>query len=225
MGQRKEEVKQGASAFIARMFETHFKVLKSKDITLFQKAMRIIQINPELAYSTFLKGATSAQLHNMPSNKRLAFRMGQRKEEVKIWGSYFLKHIYDNTLNVVYCKRRIEIENEYIGKSHLMYVNSDMSTFWTPLRAYENSLYRYYSKNSLRNHNELRIVGIFSLQDEKPIRRFLKNYDVPVWKPDKSLLKLIHKKTIQKNIKKSTHRKKNKKFPDKIKLCQKNKKK
>jgi hypothetical protein len=193
-----DSIKSGTSAFVSWMADKHFDLLNNKGMNMVQKALRVMQLYPELSYTTFLNGASSSQSNNIPDDKKLAFRLGQRKAEVKIWGSHVLNRMYNRTLNVLFCKRRIEWNNEFFGKSHTSYADTNMNLFWSPVRAYEDSLYRYYAEHTLKVNNKLRIVGLFSSVDKQFAEKLIQKYNVPLWKPGKNLMKSLHTRSIQK---------------------------
>lgn len=144
------------------------------------RMMRIIQVYPEIAFSAFLYGALESQVKNVPEQKEASFRLGQREEEIKLWESRSLKNAYNGTMKLFYCKRRVDWKSEYIGKSHSNYVDINMSILWAPLRMYEDHLYLYYSKHSLKYNNSFILLPIFPEDDLKHIEPLVQAY-----KPEK----------------------------------------
>jgi pimeloyl-ACP methyl ester carboxylesterase len=183
-----ESIKSGTASFAAWIMTQH-DLLSAKGNTLMEKALRIMQLYPELALTTFVNGAAAGQIKMVPENKRVAFRLGQRHSEIKQWGSAALNRTYNRTLNVIFCKRRIEWDNEGLGRSHSSYIGINMNLFWSPLRAWENKMYRYYSTHTLRKHNELRVVGLFPPVDLPDIEPWLQQYDVAPWVPSPKLIR------------------------------------
>lgn len=151
----------------------------SGDSSMIQRMMRIIQVYPEIAFSAFMNGALTSQIQNVPDEKKAGFRIGQRKEEIKLWGSRALKSTYNNTLKLFFCQRRINWNTEYLGKSHSNYVDINMNIFWAPLRMYEDHLYRYYASHSLRHNNRLRVVGMFPATDVRQAGQLIEAYSPP----------------------------------------------
>ena len=141
-----------------------------------QRMLRIIQLYPEIALSTFLSGAMNSQIESLPEQNSAGFRLGVRREEAKLWGSEALKSTYNNTLKVFFCQRRILSQTEYLGKSHSNYVDLNLNVFWSPTRMFEDNLYRYYSKHSLKHNNQLCIVGLFPERDMEKANKLLKSY-------------------------------------------------
>ena len=185
-----KSIQGGTSSFLVWMTNNHLHTFtEDPDKTLIQKVMRITQIYPERSYASFLNGAIKAQIATPTVNNNVGMKMAHLPGEVKLWGTTDLTEKYSKTLNVVYCKRRIRWENEYVGKSHTSYSDVNMNIFWSPLRAYENSLYRYYSNNSLKKNNKFRIIGMFSEVDKESVTKFINTYNVPLWKPSKSVMK------------------------------------
>jgi hypothetical protein len=133
------------------------------------RMLRIIQVYPEVAFALFLNGALEAQVKNVPEQKEASFRLGQRVEEVKLWESHALKNTYNGTMKLFYCKRRVNWQNEYLGKSHSNYVDINMSILWAPLRSYEDDLYRFYHQNSLKQNNHFILLPIFPHKDLEKI--------------------------------------------------------
>ena len=182
-----ESLRMGTASFAAWLVDQHH-ILTSKGSDIMEKALRIMQLYPELSLTTFLNGASTAQGMAVPNDKKVAFRLGQSHSEIKQWGSAALNHSYNRSLNMIFCKRRIEWDNEGLGRSHSSYIGINMNLFWSPLRAWENKMYRYYSTHGIKKNNELRIIGLFSKVDRCEIEPWIKAYKVPLWVPSKSLI-------------------------------------
>ena len=182
-----ESIKSGTASFAAWLVDQR-EVFNAKGNDMMEKAMRIMQLYPELALTTFINGAANAQSAMVPDNKRVAFRLGQRHSEIKHWGSAALNQTYNRSLNVIFCKRRIEWGNEGLGRSHTSYIGINMNLLWSPLRAWENKMYRYYSSHGIRENNQLRIVGLFPKCDIPESQSWLQEYNVPLWEPSRMLI-------------------------------------
>lgn len=154
-----------------------------KDEDTVQRMLRIIQLYPEITLSAFMNGALQSQIHNIPDQREAGFRMGQRREEASMWGSPALKATYNGTMKVFFCRRHIQWQSEYIGKSHSNYVDLNMNILWAPLRLYEDNIYKFYAKNGLKQHNELRIVGLFPQDDVKHAEKLIADYHPPKYVP------------------------------------------
>jgi hypothetical protein len=193
-----QSITKGVTNLITWLVDSHFdKFIKHRnnEQETFEKALRIAQMYPDIAMSAFLSGATEAQKDNFPTDKKIARRMGTRSKEIKMWGSNILTKNYNRTLNLVFCKRRINWENEYPGKSHINYVDVNMKVFWSLLRSYENDLYKEYSTVGLgKKCNSLRIVGLFNQSDKVYAKKILENYNVPIYNPSSKLKQLIAEK-------------------------------
>jgi hypothetical protein len=200
----KESVKQGTnqigSWMVSNYWATHNKPEdpKKTDPETTNRMLRIVQLYPEIAFSAFLYGALEAQVQNIPEEKNAGFRIGQREEEMKLWGSKALKSTYNDTLKLFYCKRRIDWQSEYLGKSHSNYVDINMSVLWAPLRMYEDNLYNYYAKHGLKHNNSFILLPIFPKQDLQIIEPLVQAYKPPVILPSQLKLSTLKKKTNSK---------------------------
>jgi hypothetical protein len=141
-----------------------------------QRILRILQLYPEIAASAFLNGAINSQIDLVPTQRSAAFRAGTREEELKMWGSTALKETYNGTLKVFFCKRYIQWQSEYIGKSHSNYVDLNMNILWAPLRMYEDNMYRFYAEHGLKVHNKLRIIPMFTATDMETAEKYIRAY-------------------------------------------------
>lgn len=155
-----------------------------------QRMLRIIQVYPEVAFSAFMNGAIASQIHTPSELRTAGSRLGQRPEEINMWGTRALKEAYNGSLKVFFCQRRIQWQSEYLGKSHSNYVDLNMNILWAPLRMYEDQLYRYYFKNGLRHNNRFRLVGMFPLVDASYAKRLIRSYKPKPYRPK---LLQIHK--------------------------------
>ena len=117
-----------------------------------ENALRIFQLNPEAILAMFLNAASQKQISISSKNRVLPKRFSNNRK-------------HQNSLNVVYCSRNYKDKDEYLGKSHVNYVDVSMNLFWTPLRMYENSLYEFYSQRGLKQQNNLLIIPMFSKID------------------------------------------------------------
>lgn len=180
----------GSESFIAWLADEHMDQFTSDSSkSVMARAIRIMQLYPEVALAAFLKGAARSQLYQPSTEANAAVRLGN-KAELATDPADLENH---RTLRVVHCDRRLEWDNEYLGKSHSEYVGINMGLFWSSLRSYEDTLYRFYSSNSLRVNNKLRIIGLFTEVDKEDVIEFIRSYDTPIWKPSKSLLNAIFK--------------------------------
>lgn len=113
--------------------------------TLFSSHAQSIQdaflSSPETFLSAFLYGALQKQVKAIPSDERACFRMGQRHAELERWGTSELKHIYEKSLRLVHCQRHIDLNSEFLGKSHAIYGGVNTIPCWSRARAYEKHLY------------------------------------------------------------------------------------
>jgi len=131
--------------------------------------MRIAKLFPEILVSGFLRGAFTAQITTLTDQKQACCRLGQRKDEEKSWHTINLQEIYANTLKLIYCKRSVNWNEEYIGKSHGSYLNYNMNILWMSTRTYENLLYRKIAQTGLKKNNKLVILPLFPKDDLKII--------------------------------------------------------
>jgi hypothetical protein len=115
---------------------------------LFQRALRIAQLHPEHSLSTFVNGVNQTQSNHKLNHRRY----------------------------VVYCQRNSgRWINEYVGRAHSNYMELNFNTVWSPLRAYEDQVYRYYAEFGFTaENNQLCLVGMFAKRDETACRAFLK---------------------------------------------------
>jgi len=173
----KEAVREGSKSTAAWLLQTYMenggKQQKSPEkMEMFQ----LFQQFPELAFSAFIYGSLRSQMNHIPEDKRLAFRLGQRPEECKLWKTGTLNHVYKNTLKLYYCERNIDWKTEYFGKSHSDYMDMNMSILWSVLRSYEDALYKYYAKNGLQSNNNLQIVPLFPNADMPDAQKLVDEY-------------------------------------------------
>lgn len=156
----------------------------------FAEVMRVLQLQPEIAISSFLRGAFRVQNKTVASDKKSSFRLGQRLNEMKKWGNSDLKDMYNDTFKLVFCDRRIADNNEYVGKSHTAYMDLTTDQFYSGLRLFEDDLYRRLADTGLRDQkNKLRIVGLFPKQDEMRVKLLLKK-KIPPYHPKHMLNQL-----------------------------------
>lgn len=130
---------------------------------LLQQVLQILRERPDLAVSSFLSGVFRAQSRLASPDKTASVRLGQRPEEVPLWGQ--IDRLYQGTLRLVYCERPVDWSSEYVGKAHTMYGDCNMSALWSSIRLYEDNLYRYYAEHSLQENNKLRIIPLFPAAD------------------------------------------------------------
>lgn len=175
--------------WLVSSYWNHHGLLEAKDATVaqssdtVQRMLRLVQLYPEVALSAFLNGAIQAQIQTLPDQRSAAFRLGVRQEESNLWGTQSLKETYNGTMKVFFCRRHIQWQSEYIGKSHSNYVDLNMNILWAPLRMYEDNLYRFYVDHGLRTNNELRIVGLFNHVDSEAAEGLLAAYRPPPYRP------------------------------------------
>lgn len=180
-----QSLQGGTSAALAWIIkESHRE--KLQDDQMIENALRIVQLHPDTVGGIFLNKASEHQLAHMSTDLRTGFRLGQRKSEIRHWGSYAMDKKYNTTLNVVYCSRRYRSEEEYLGSSHNQYANLTMGTFWSVLRRYENELYEHYAKNGIRKRNRLCIIPMFSEIDMPKARNL--DFDVKPWEPSRDIM-------------------------------------
>lgn len=184
---------------------------EGKKISMVSRMLHIIQIYPEIALSAFMRGAVEGQVEAISSNKKSGFRFGQRKEEVKFWGTTELKKTYNQTLRLFFCHRRIDWKNEYVGKSHSNYVDLNINVLWAPIRMYEDHLYKFYASHTLRKNNKLRIIPLFPQYEVKDALQLVKAYKPASYKPNILSLKQSLKKR-NKPLKKTKQRRNKKKY-------------
>lgn len=186
-------VQNGVSNLITWLVDTRFKKVVSRDSNLlFQRALRITQLYPETALTVFLSGALQDQSQIQSTDKKLAHRIGTSAKMLKLWGQDVLSQSFNRSLNVVFCKRRVRWENEYLGKSHTQYIDVNMKIFWSLLKSYEMDVYKDYHRKGLKpNINKLRIVGMFNYLDQTQVESIIDNYDVPVYDPSLKIIRNI----------------------------------
>ena len=208
----KNSLHSGTSSIVSWALERYWSNESEEESDVLRRFLRIIQIYPELSISVFMSSALDVQAANLPDDKRAAFRMGQRSNELDLWGKKELDRTYNGTMKLYRCKRRINWKNEYLGRSHSMYVDMNFNTLWAPLRLYEDTIYRnFYAKHGLKHNNRLRIVGLFNNEDMESVSRILNNYDPPTYVPKmlKFLPKLLKiEKIAEDKMKKKTKSKK-----------------
>ena len=157
--------------------------------------MKVVQLFPDSALSSFFNGVNSSQSTKMPTDKRQPTRVGQRSSEVALWGTRELDRVFDRSMNTVFCKRNITWKNEFLGKSHSQYLDININVLWASLRVYEDSLYKMYHENGLNDQNNaLRVVGIFPTNDKDRVMKILRDYQQAPWVPSKELMTSLLKK-------------------------------
>lgn len=188
----KHSVHEGTNrvgTWLVSSYWNHHGLLDAKDLEAskssdtVQRMLRIIQLYPEIALSAFLNGAVQAQIQNIPDQRSAAYRLGVRQEEAHLWGSPSLKETYNGTMKVFFCRRHIQWQSEYIGKSHSNYVDLNMNILWAPLRMYEDNLYRFYADHGLKVNNELRVVGLFNHVDGDEAQKLIQHYRPAPYRP------------------------------------------
>jgi hypothetical protein len=153
------------------------------DNNIIHKMIRLLQLHPEQAISFFLLAALKDQITTVSNEKKASFRIGNRKEEISLWGTKELKKLYNKTVRLFYCERWVEWENEYVGRSHSKYMNIDMSITWASTRSYENELYKYYHEYSLKKHNDLYIIPMFSKIEIPNVMKYISEYKPDLYRP------------------------------------------
>ena len=171
-----QSVYDGTNSFITWLLTNHPHEIINQNASLLQNALRIVQLYPEVALAIFTNGVSSSQSTVAPQNLKSGVRLGSRKSEIGLMGSKILNRIYKRTLGRIFCTRRIQPSNEYMGKSHMYYSDIDMTLFWVTTRQFEDSLYRYYAEYSLKKHNKFRMVGLFSKLDRNHANIFIRKY-------------------------------------------------
>ena len=162
-------VKQGTSSVAAWLIQAYFSSGRLPKLTRDEKQsdqiLQIAKTYPHATLSAFLQGALNAQITNAFADKRAAFRLGQRREEIQVWKTPELKDLYQNTLKLYFCERNIDWNSEYVGKSHGEYSDTNMGTFWAPTKLKEDDIYKYYAKHGLKVNNNLHILCLFPERD------------------------------------------------------------
>jgi hypothetical protein len=176
----------GTSAVLAWIVKHHSENIDATQ-TPIQNALRMYQLHPDAMIAMFLNSAAESQSQKVPDDKKLGFRMGQRKPESKLYGTRALHKLYQDSLNIVFCSRRFLDSEEYTGRSHVDYADLSMDVFWVPLRVYENTLYRFYSHHDLKKRNRLRIVPMFSERDLEAAIKFKEDHQAN-WEPSDALM-------------------------------------
>lgn len=175
--------------WLVSSYWNHQGLLESKDLDMtrnpdvVQRMLRIVQLYPEIALSAFMNGAVQAQIQNIPDQRSAAHRLGVRQEESNLWGSRALKETYNGTMKIFFCRRHIQWQSEYIGKSHSNYVDLNMNILWAPLRMHEDTVYRFYADHDLKVNNQLRVVGLFNHVDGDEAKTLLEQYRPPPYRP------------------------------------------
>lgn len=172
----KEGIESLSGFLIADLLTNIPKHLRKKNSAIVSRALRSIQLDPDAALAAFSRGAIGSQIIRIPTDKRAAFRVGQLKPDISNWGTSESKSIYNNTLKLIFCDRRVNWETEYMGKAHVKYQNIDLQMFWVPLREYENSLYNYYHRYGLKKNNKLRVIPLFSTEDLETAKSLVADY-------------------------------------------------
>jgi hypothetical protein len=174
-----KSLSSGTSSVMGWIVKNHFKEIKYSE-TMVENALRIFQLNPEAMIAMFLNAASQQQIAIRSNDQIIPRRLGN--------GSVNRNH--QNCLNVVYCSRNYKDKDEYLGKSHVNYVDVSMNLFWTPLRIYENSLYQFYSKNGLKTNNTLLIIPMFSEIDMNASQTLVQEQkNLTPWTPSHNLMK------------------------------------
>ena len=192
-------------------------VKDERQVGLMERFGRIIQLQPEVAVSAFMLGAVDTQIGSASNDRSAGFRMGQRAEETKMWGSFDLRQTYNNTFKLIWCNRRPDWRSEYVGKSHVHYFGINMAPVWAPLRQYEDYFYRQLAEHGLRKDmNHTRVVALVPPEDIKHVAPLLRDYEPEPYVPP--TLKIIGDLGLQSQVQaehaehKRTGRKKPKKF-------------
>ncbi len=173
-----KSLSSGTSSVMGWIIKNHFKEIRHSE-TMVENALRIFQLNPEAMIAMFLNAASEKQI-SITSNDNIIPRR---------FGHGTIKHKNQNSLHVVYCSRNFKDKDEYLGKSHVNYVDLSMNLFWTPLRIYENSLYRFYSKYGLKQTNVL-IIPMFSEIDISHSKILVEDQEqIANWLPSRNLMK------------------------------------
>lgn len=156
-------IKRGTSSIGAFLVDAY--LTKSRNFGGATALVDYAKRNHDVTMAAFLNGAFQAQIEAVPTDRRAAFRLGQRPPEIKAWKTPALDHVYSGTVRLVYCNRFIDWNSEYPGKGHSQYLDMNMSLFWGSLRLYEDERYRYYAQNTLRANNNLQIIPMFPMTD------------------------------------------------------------
>jgi hypothetical protein len=85
--------------------------------------------------------------------------------EVERWNANVLNHqlaeVYQKTVRLVHCTRYIDLDSEFLGKSHAIYSGVNMIVFWASARAYENAWYQKHTPGYGR-HSHPWLIPIFA---------------------------------------------------------------
>jgi hypothetical protein len=126
-----------------------------------QHLLRTVQIAPQQALLTFIYGALKEQ-HTESQLKEAPVRMGQRNSEKRWYQTEALQETYGGTLRVCVCERGVEMEKEYVGKSHNDYIRLQFRTVANVTLQAEKELYEILASRPLTHrHNKVRVVPMF----------------------------------------------------------------
>lgn len=171
----KTAVREGSKTTAAWLLQSYLHDAEKTKTTKYYA--ELIKSNPEVAFSAFMRGALTSQMQHLPKDKRAAFRLGQRAEEIKLWQTSAINHLYKGTLKLFYCERNVDWKTEYFGKSHANYMDINMNILWSVLRSYEDGLYKYYAKHGLQTNNNLHILPLFPAKDLAGAEALVKDYE------------------------------------------------
>ena len=154
--------------------DNFFQIDKRQRDSIFLQLMR--EYTNELA-SSFINGIFHGQYQSSTSNMTLGTRMGYRRPFRALWGTSGLKELVNNTFALVVCKRYPNYQTEHIGKSHIDYMYINYYAAWKQTRLFEDRLYHFLQKHSLRHSsNSLKIVPFMSRHEKPTIQRKVKRY-------------------------------------------------
>ncbi len=171
---------KGTWSFVSWIVEHYLANLKASNVSSKDKVEQLIEIvltHPEIAAASFLHGALESQIETVSENKRAPVRLGNRFHEVKHWQSNKLIDLFHGTLKLIFCRRNIDWNAEYLGRSHGHYVDINMNMLWPGLRTSEDKFYREYAEHGLNVNNNLVIIPMFPRRDLPRAHELLKTYE------------------------------------------------
>jgi len=163
-------------------------ILQSKHDFSSSSSFSFLKDKPEFYLAIFLYGMLQKQAMLPCHDSNVACRMGNRKDEMKQWGSSALSKQYQKSVRLLYYHRQINEKEEFLGRSHAFYIQTNMIPLWQSSRRYEDQWYQSQSENKNKNQekNKLLFIPFLHLSTnnnnknhinkEQPVKKIIAQY-------------------------------------------------
>ncbi len=166
-------LRSGASSFVTWALDQHRNIMLHRGKGgLMKNAETLIQMYPEGAAASFVRGVNDSQSKEPDTIASAAVRM--------------------RGTALILCKRRMQWRNEYFGRGHMIYLDINMNVLHAHLRSFEDEVFQRFAQKGLLRHNETRLVAMFAKQDQANVGRIVENLKsdrgLNLWEPSRDLI-------------------------------------